>query len=375
MNIRYILLGAIALWSVFSWVLLWGQHDPIISPTTQEDSAPQPHVAYTNSFLPGQDSFSACVMFKDDMPRLVEWLAYHHHVLPLHRVIIGVDGGSRSYPLELAERYADRMQVTLWPKDVFAPDHEVFSSERKKNMDGANQFLRRQTLFLRKCALQLQQENRTWTTFIDPDEYLLFNYPAGTTPPPTAPEEFHNLVLPSVREEGIIYKFLQQHQTGQYANPCITVPRLLFGSRVEEESSRVSSQQSRLDTLRFRSHANRGDFKSNRLAKQMMDLQRFTKHQLANLKNVHTMVPGVCWNPMSVSDDKSMFKINHYLGSKEAFFHRRDDRDAYGRLDIFDAFASKNDGTDDSIAAWYDGFVATQGQQAASRLLEGAAIL
>lgn len=367
------------LWAATSWFFLW-RHQYHVGPTLstaqpQEASESVRHVEYTNEYDPPADSFSACVMFKDDTHRLIEWMAYHYHVLPLRRIIIGVDAGSISYPLELAKRYADRMKVTLWPKDVFASDQDVHVSERKKNMDAANQYIRRQTLFLRKCALQLKQEKRGWTIFIDPDEYLLFNYPVGTTPPPTAPEEFHNVVLPSVREEGIMFQFIQQQQqlrqSGAYANACITVPRILFGSHPTDESK---SALSYLDTIRYRSHANRNDFKSNRLAKTILDVQRVSTLQLQNLKNVHTMIPNVCWNPM-ITNDKSLLKINHYLGSKQSFFHRKDDRDQYGRRENYDKFANIQDGTDDSITAWYDGFVTTHGQDVAMKLLQGAAIV
>ena len=379
-RLRPYFLGTTVLWAAASWIFLWRQqeHVGIASLTTQ----PQPpesvtHVEYTNEYVPPADSFSACVMFKDDTHRLIEWMAYHYHVLPLRRIIIGVDGGSISYPVELATRYADRMKVTLWPKDVFASDRDVHVTERKKNMDAANQYIRRQTLFLRKCALQLKQENRGWTIFIDPDEYLLFNYPVGTTPPPTAPEEFHNVVLPSVRDEGIVLKFIQQQQqlrqSGAYAKPCITVPRMLFGSHTDESKTRQNANVPHLDTLRYRSHANRNDFKSNRLAKTILDVQRLSTVQLENLKNVHSMIPGVCWNPM-ITNDKSLLKINHYLGSKQSFFYRKDDRDQYGRRENYEKFAHIQDGTDDAITAWYDGFVTTRGHQVAMKLLKGAAV-
>jgi hypothetical protein len=382
--IRPFFLGTTVLWAAVSWVfLVWRQHDHIEPTSMAQPQMPEAvrHVEYTNEYIPPAASFSACVMFKDDTHRLIEWMAYHYHVLPLRRIIIGVDEGSIVYPLELAKRYADRMKVTLWPKDVFASDRDVHVSERKKSMDAANQYIRRQTLFLRKCALQLKRENRGWTIFIDPDEYLLFNYPSNTTPPPTAPEEFHKVVLPSVRDEGIMFKFIQQQQqlrpSGAYANPCITVPRMLFGSHNDGSAPAMTwklQPPPPLDTLRYRSHSNRDDFKSNRLAKTILDLQRVSTPQLENLKNVHAMIPRVCWNPM-MTNDKSLLKLNHYLGSKQSFFHRKDDRDQYGRRENYEKFAGIQDGTDDTIRAWYDGFVTTQGQQVAMKLLEGAAVV
>lgn len=280
-----IFLGTSLLWFLIavSWIQRLSQSSLVSTPASTTLAASAPRLEYSNTFVPPRDSFSACVMFKDDTHRLIEWLAYHYHVLRLRHVVIGVDGGSVTYPTEIVDRYNDLMKITLWPKDIFAPDSDMNVSERKKNMDAANLYIRRQTLFLRKCALHLKDQDRSWTAFIDPDEYLLFNYPGGAKPPPSAPEEIRDYVMPSMRQEGILYSFLRQEQSkdGSYSSPCITVPRLLFGSSTTPLKNGVAKL---LDTLRYLSHANRRDFKSNRQAKTIMDVSRFAANQLASLK-------------------------------------------------------------------------------------------
>jgi hypothetical protein len=250
----------------------------------------------------------------------------------------------------------------------------------------------------------LHDQGRGWTIFTDPDEYLLFNYPAGETPPSTVRQEYRNIVMPSISEPGCVWKFLQQQQqqTGSYSNSCITVPRLLFSSREYNDTQRYTHTPL-LDTLRYRSHADRNDYKSNRQAKNLLDLSRFTSKELVGIKNVHRMVADVCWNSF-IRDDQTLLKINHYMGSKKAFFHRQDDRDAYGRkgnvsllkqdtaygavivihyrffffsfpIDVslqYDQFANINAGTDDTITSWYNGFVKTEGQDVVETLLQGA---
>ena len=86
--------------------------------------------------IPAVDSrdsnyFSACLLVKDDNHYLVEWLAYHYHVLPLRRLIIAIDPKSQTSPTNILRRYAgattatrnngSRMHITQWTDDDFFP--------------------------------------------------------------------------------------------------------------------------------------------------------------------------------------------------------------------------------------------------------------
>mmetsp|Transcript_14355 Transcript_14355/g.21907 ORF Transcript_14355/g.21907 Transcript_14355/m.21907 type:complete len:358 (-) Transcript_14355:2007-3080(-) len=353
-KLTFYLLGAIAFWLLMSW-LLFPKFEQDTSMTSDAITSP---AQLTNTFVPPPDSFSACIMFKDDTLRIREWIAYHYHVLSLRQIIIGVDGGI--YPAELVTQYSDFIKITLWPRDVFAPEAEMYTSQRKKEMDAANKFFRRQTLFLRKCSLELRQQKRHWTVFIDPDEFLNFNKLTNQTLTKT------NSVIPSIREEGSIYKFLNQEskKSGSYSNPCIAVPRLMFGNNVYGESVLP------LDTLRFRSHAHLKDTRKNGLAKNMLDLSRISEYQLQRIKGIHQMIRKVCWSPF-ISFHESPLKINHYIGSKETFFHRHDARDADGRRDTYEKAANVSDGLDDSIVPWYEGFMETNGKAIVAKFLGG----
>jgi hypothetical protein len=341
---------------------------------------------YTNSNLsPPPKTFSACLMFKDDTHLLTEWLAYHYHVLLLRRLIIGVDGGPESFPMDLINRYSGRIQITLWSRNIFAPDWMMNSTDRHRNYDDAQKHIRRQMLLLRQCALRLKHENRTWTAFLDPDEYLVFNHQlyVPTLSPMIDSEETRQtgVQLPNVREEGVIYKFLQTNKLQRKISenkPCVTIPRLLFGSHISSDhSSRISTDNTvpPLMTMRYRSHANRTNFKANRLSKTVLQLQYLSIQQLSRLKNMHSPVPEVCQHPQLIHADNSLLIINHYLGSQASFSHRKDARNQFGRLQLYQRFQNVQEGTDDTITSWYEGFERVNGRETALKLLEGATVL
>ena len=48
---------------------------------------------HNNVGTPGE-SFAGCLLTRDDNQLLVEWIAYHYHVMPLRRLIIAVDPAS-----------------------------------------------------------------------------------------------------------------------------------------------------------------------------------------------------------------------------------------------------------------------------------------
>ena len=59
-------------------------------------------------------------MLMDDNHFLIEWLAYHYHVMPLRRLIVLVDPNSKTTPEPILNRWRDRMDITIWfEKDIF----------------------------------------------------------------------------------------------------------------------------------------------------------------------------------------------------------------------------------------------------------------
>ena len=65
--------------------------------------------------------FSACLIIKDDNIILPEWLAYHYTVLPLRRLIVGVDLMSYTDPAPILHAFEDNtgMDVSIWKNDTW----------------------------------------------------------------------------------------------------------------------------------------------------------------------------------------------------------------------------------------------------------------
>eukprot|EP00957_Ditylum_brightwellii_P003141 238969-Ditylum_brightwellii.AAC.2 len=129
-------------------------------------------------------SFSACLMIKDNNILLPEWLAYHYTVLPLRRLIVGVDLLSHTDPKPILDAYGSiGMNISVWTNDSFWVDGR--EAHEKKDFQITNETdheaLRyrkkyRQKVFYKSCLQHLHDEMQTWTLLVDTDEYLAFNY-------------------------------------------------------------------------------------------------------------------------------------------------------------------------------------------------------
>jgi hypothetical protein len=69
------------------------------------------------------DAFAACILIKDDNHWLIEWLAYHYHVMPLRYLIVAIDPDSKTSPIPILKRYKDskRMSISIWDDAMFMP--------------------------------------------------------------------------------------------------------------------------------------------------------------------------------------------------------------------------------------------------------------
>jgi hypothetical protein len=127
----------------------------------------------------GKDSFSACVLVMDDNHRLVEWLAYHYHVLPLRYLVIAVDPRSKTSPTLILNRWREMgLYVEEWT------DYQFMRKDLARNVvtDEAELHIKRdrhrmrQKNFFRQCLIDMKQANRTYTMLIDTDEFLTYNH-------------------------------------------------------------------------------------------------------------------------------------------------------------------------------------------------------
>jgi hypothetical protein len=109
------------------------------------------------------NSVSACLMFMDDNHRLVEWLAYHYFIMPLRHVIVLPEPDSRTSPMDVLERWKPYMTIEVW--------NDTYGINSNDTLEGHNDLVKRQERFYPECALHLRSLNRTWTMFIDVDEF------------------------------------------------------------------------------------------------------------------------------------------------------------------------------------------------------------
>jgi len=118
------------------------------------------------------ETFASCILVMDDNHRLIEWLAYHYHTMPLRRLIVTTDPRSKTSPLPVLNRWGKYMKIDLWSDD------DLFTKEELKNRTDADMVKihrSRQRAFNIKCLTTLRDEGAKWTLMTDVDEFLRIN--------------------------------------------------------------------------------------------------------------------------------------------------------------------------------------------------------
>ncbi len=273
-------------------------------------------------------SFSACLLIKDNNILLPEWLAYHYTILPLRRLIVGVDPMSHTDPQPIFDAYASiGMNITTWRNDSFWVDGYNGPHEKKDfpiTDKTGTETLRlrrdhRQNVFYKSCMQQLKDENQTWTVLIDTDEYLAFNhYDEQEGPPtwcsrkgqkPSCGEDYAKSIKDGTHPRSKLDRSptatVAQHidKHGVDINwdgvdkPCIIFGRYLFVSK--ESSSREEIQRG-LDsdfnatffhTLRYRYRA---PLSTYQLGKSIVDVSRYDEKEIPRNPNPHRPLGNLC---------------------------------------------------------------------------------
>ena len=298
-----------------------GSHTPKITDDPRRDS---------------NDTIAACLLVMDDNHFLIEWLAYHHFVLPLDHVVIAVDPRSRTRPNEIVQRWKDLgMDIKLWDDRDYMTESEQQEHERNVRMYFGRDILQqpdlvvhraRQRLFYYKCMKTLKDQKRNWVLLTDTDEYLRINY---------ATVAALNLTAPPVDEAGSVMKFLKselRRPGHNLSTPCIQIPRLRFGAKESTQSevqrhTPAEFNASNFLTLRWRKHADPQNHHHNKISKAMIDLSRVPSNELRPVMSVHRPIRTLCGQRrLYIQSKDQVFLINHYLGSWEAYTYRNDSR-------------------------------------------------
>jgi hypothetical protein len=361
------------------------------------------------------DSFSACLLIMDDNHRLVEWLAYHWFLLPLRYLVLAVDPNSRTSPKSILDQWRkmgmtivewsdnDFWTNTTWPSPTV--ESAVYGEANKAKL--TRQYLTRQNVFIKQCMLHMKTNGKKWVTFHDVDEYLGYNHPSGTEAfeewelernniTKQRPRKFRQAVRmipslppPLLNKAGSFLPFLERERgnnRSQLELPCVTIPRIQFGAieSAEEEISKGVNPKldpKRFDTMRWRYHADRDDFDKNGISKVFIDISRLSVGEIeADINITRKRRPYNPHRPLfrhcketKVYDHNSIFRINHYLGSWEAFSFRDDPRKGAKRTsrdgwEFLSQSATK--GPSDWLRPWLQGFVDVVGTRRAVELLK-----
>ena len=119
-------------------------------------------------------------------------------------------------------------------------------------------------------------------------------------------------------------------------------------------------------------NAQRQDFVKNGLSKSILDVSRIDS--FPRIQSLHRPIKTLCTAPWK-DDWDSGLRINHYLGSWEAYSFRDDSRRGGERSVEGWAFKAQDaDETDDIIRPWIGGFVQAHGAEKAKTLLQGAGL-
>ena len=173
---------ALVIWTIYSY-------SKIVSISLRETQAPSLEFEYgfhnfnvhseTNKHI---DGASACLIIKDDNPRLIEWLAYHYQVLPLRNLIVTSDPSSSTSPTPILDRWRKEvpdMNIMEWTEEDY--HYNKFQGEMVVNWIDDNMvravklLINRQYAFYGHCAAHFKKSNATWVFIIDVDEYIVFN--------------------------------------------------------------------------------------------------------------------------------------------------------------------------------------------------------
>jgi hypothetical protein len=314
-----------------------------------------------------KQAFSACLLVRDDNHWLIEWIAYHYHVLPLRHLILVKDPQSRTSPSEILSRWRDKMIIEEWTDTDFLPEW-IPRKVTISNVSDLWLHLNRQNCFYAKCLQSLHKRGRGWVTLTDSDEFIRVN-------------PFRYRLSEAIRKQsGHVLHFLRQHSLRTSNVTCLNMPRIQV-TAVEKAASRFRLQGSPVPqpfnasdflTFRFLYHNKREMMEG----KNIINLRNLGFRELPKKRtiSVHRTLPSCPDNSAErLHDQDSYLQIQHYLGTFEQFSYRDDPRDSlHARRDEWYTRGQSPEPTtrDTGIEAWISGFVEVHGMDQAMALLK-----
>uniref|UniRef100_A0A7S3VFB4 Glycosyl transferase 64 domain-containing protein n=1 Tax=Chaetoceros debilis TaxID=122233 RepID=A0A7S3VFB4_9STRA len=334
--------------------------------------------------LPQDESFAACILIMDDNHRLIEWLAYHYHTMPLRRVIVMIDPRSKTSPLPVLNRWEKYMKMDLWS------DNDLFTVEELKDRADKEMIKNhrsRQRAFNVKCLTTLKEEGAKWTLMTDVDEYTRIN--------PRALDSSEGIYQTDIApmqlsEPGSILKMLNkgvdlndERLHAQEWKACIPVSRVQL-SGTESSDEEVNNKFPKeleptilakdFDTFRWRySGVDTITAKDGVLpGKTFIDVSSIPDSEMWRLiGDPHRPIDKLCkGGNVWLNTNETMFVADHILGTLESY-SLRDDSRFFDRVLTWQQRKEVGGLTDlhDELRPWLSGFIDTMGIGESRRLL------
>jgi hypothetical protein len=342
--------------------------------------------------------FGACLLVMDDNHFLIEWLAFHYHVLPLRQLIIAIDPRSRTNPESILDRWKDLIDITIW-KDashILHNDTEVREAEEwvrlKFAADAPSPHLirhrARQRLFYYHCLQQYkQQQHLSYVLLTDTDEYISINYPTlihmyGTEVADAVP----------ITEPGSVLKLLNYHRnmypdSNLTSSSCIQIPRLRYGT-VETTTTdnnysqpllptslQTSLNGSHFATLRWHHHANFENYQQNRISKTIIDVSQIDIRHIRPVDSIHRPVRKYCGRrKLHIRPNQQILLIHHYLGTYQQYAARENDARRSGgqerSIEMFQTTSRLHQASNHMVVGWLQGLEQSLGTEKTLFLLQ-----
>lgn len=340
------------------------------------------------------ESFAGCMMIMDDNHYLIQWLAYHYHVLPLRRLILYNDPKSLTTPQPIIDRWKDRIHITLWNSSNFLQNGLPSKRNGSTNRTVHSAHKTRQKLFVTACLHQLHKEGREWVIHTDTDEYTTINDRVRDPKDPLAPATDKNVSIPSQKEPGSILKLLRQElkipktkkiddkDIDTYTNrdaACIIMARKTFGTKTEDKSADQSVlmgyNESDFQTMHWRYFTGSGT-----LGKSVFNFKRYKDSDFPpKVETIHAPMPR-CRGKFFKPEWESPLVVNHYPGTLKQMMFRRNDARGLNKSNNstkywIERFSSKqrngiSQRESTTIQQWLPGFFESVGEAEARHLLE-----
>lgn len=338
-----------------------------------------------NSTMAGM---SACLLIKDENHHLIEWLAYHYHVLPLRHLIIAVDPDSKTSPLTVLQRWdGTGLKYTIWNDTDFISSYNIEKRAKKRNMVVNSEdesklskivlhhHRERQGLFLMECYRQHKLMNHSWVIHIDTDEFVVFNRIGED-------EDEHNVMqnrelrraLPRVGEQTVV-EVLEKAPS----RFCHSMARLLFTDEERGETDTMVGpfNTKGFDSMRYTYHHYKGNNISGR-PKVVVDLLQiplgnFTEGE--QVYSIHRPWRDLCdasggTDLIEKGYRESILRVNHYIGSWEDYSLSGNNR-TRDKFDKKSNSSSAGGGPSLDILPWLGSFIKEVGTERAKFLLQG----